>query len=88
MVARNTEPKQDVTLTGATNKQDFPARTLADDAAQDDNAKRVQATKDADRARQFLPGQLEALDASTVVVTDANGVRVRAPKAVADTIKA
>jgi hypothetical protein len=76
MVRRATEPEQEITLTGATNQQAFPAR-VSDDAAQEDNRRRVAAAKEADYSRTFLPGQREALGGDTVVLVDRNGVRVR-----------
>lgn len=85
MVRRNTEPNQAVTLTGATNKQEFPAR-VTDDSAQDDNRKRVQATKEADLEHQTLPEQRESKP-KPVSFTLAAGTKVTASKDVADRLK-
>lgn len=68
-------------LTGATNRQEFPARNYpdADDAAQQDNMRRVQAVKELDRGRNMLPEQLERLESEKPVkLTSAAGTKVTA----------
>lgn len=86
MVRRAQEPEQDVTLTGATNKQDFPARVVADDKAQDDNHKRVQAAKKADLERQMFDEQREQLDEKPATRSLPTGTRVTGPKDVVENL--
>ena len=86
MVRRAAEPEQDITLTGATNKQDFPAKVV-DDAAAEDNRRRIQAAKEADLERATFPAEREALAAEPASKTLASGAKVTGPKAVLDGLR-
>ena len=83
---RNTEPKQVVKLTGATNKQEFPAQ-VSDDSAQEDNRRRIQAAKEADLERQTFESQREALSEKPVRLTNDAGTVVTASGSLVDTLK-
>jgi hypothetical protein len=87
MTRRTQEPEQNVELTGATNRQAFPARVVADDKAQEDNVRRVQAAKDADRERAMLPDQREALDQEPASATLDGGARVTGPREVVEALQ-
>lgn len=87
MTRRTQEPEQNVELTSPTNRQSFPARVVADDAAQEDNVRRVQAAKEADRPRAMLPEQLEALGEEPASATLEGGARVTGPRRVLDALQ-
>jgi hypothetical protein len=76
MTQRQHEPKQDEKLTGATNRQEFPARVVADDKAQADNVRRLQAAKEADYQRQTFESQREAANQESVTLKGPGGTRV------------
>jgi hypothetical protein len=63
-------------LTGTTNKQEFPARVVSDDAAQQDNIKRLQTAKKADYERQTVEAQRETAEAKPVSLKGPGGTRV------------
>jgi hypothetical protein len=63
-------------LTGATNQQEFPARVVPDDAAQQDNVRRLKAAKEADYERQTLESQREAAETKPVTLKAPGGTRV------------
>ena len=88
MVRRAHEPEQDITLTGETNAQDFPAKVVPSDAAQQDNARRVAAAKEADVSRQLFESQQAALAQEPVTLTSPAGTKVTASPSTAEALKA
>lgn len=76
MVQRQHEPVTTDSLTGKTNKQEFPARVVADDPAQQDNARRVQTAKEVDYERQTFESQREAAKAEPVTLKGPGGTQV------------
>ncbi len=75
---RQHEPQQNEKLTGATNRQEFPARVVADDKAQADNVRRLQKAKEADYERQTFESQREAAKVEPVTLKGPGGTRVTA----------
>ncbi len=75
---RQHEPNQNEKLTGATNRQEFPARVVPDDKAQADNVRRLQKAKETDYERQTFESQREAAKAEPATLKGPGGTRVTA----------
>lgn len=84
MTRRATEPEQNLQLTGETNSQKFPAEVYPD-KADEDNAKRVQAVKEADYEKNTLASERKANEERKVSTgTTTVGTKVAGP---ADLVK-
>jgi hypothetical protein len=88
MAEKKNEQRSDVReeTTAPTNRQQFPAEVVREDAAQEDNLRRLQEAKRADYGRQVLASERREDGREVVRLRDENGTVVTASRELADTL--